>query len=173
VADDDGGNGAQVPGDDEVEAGRRRLEELTRAHGQDDDRALAAAESLAMLHYARQETAEALALMRRVAGARSVVAAADDTAELTRRRMLSTLLTRSGKLDEALVEHEGVVAATLAAFGADSRPALASRYNHAMLLQEMGDTEGAAALFAAVAEEAAHALGPDDVVTRAAAAQVG
>ena len=111
--------------------------------------------------------------MRRVAEGRSVVDGSDGAAELTRRRMLATLLRSNGRLDEALVEHERVVAATVAASGADSRAALASRYNHAMLLQEMGDTEGAGALFAAVAEQAAHTLGPADVVTRAAAAQVG
>jgi hypothetical protein len=158
-----------VATDDEVETARRRLAELDGAHGPEDERAVAAAEGLAMLHYARHEVAEALPLMRRVVGSRRV---ADDAA-LRSRRMLAALLRRSGRYAEALVEHDGVVAATVAASGAESRAALASRYNHAMLLREAGDAAAAAVLLAEVAEHAGRVLGPDDVVARAAADQLG
>jgi hypothetical protein len=56
----------------------------------------------------------------------------------------------------------------VAAAGAESRAALASRYNHAVLLREAGDAGGAQRLFTDVAEQAARVLGPDDIVSRAA-----
>ncbi|MGI5131933.1 hypothetical protein ACQEVB_34375 [Pseudonocardia sp. CA-107938] len=162
---DHGEDSSRVPSNDEVEAARGRWEELTGAHGQDDDRAVAAAEHLALLHYARRETAAALPLMRLVTRARP--------AALGSRRLLSTLLRRSGNYEEALVEHGQVVAATVAESGAESRAALASKYNHAMLLREAGDVDSATRLFTEVAQQATRALGPDDVVTQAARDQAG
>jgi hypothetical protein len=165
AADEDDGARARPPGDAEVAAARQRLDELTSAYGPEDERAVGAAERLAMLHYARQETAEALPLMRRVVGSRP----ASDSAALRSRRMLSTLLHRNGEHAEALVEHDRVVAATVASAGAESRAAVASRYNHAVLLRDAGDAGGAQRLFTEVAEQAARVLGPDDIVARAAA----
>jgi hypothetical protein len=166
AVDEDDGVRPQPPADAELAAARRRLDELTSAYGPEDERVVATVEGLAMRHYARQETAEALPLMRRVVGSRP----AADSAALRSRRMLSTLLQRSGQHAEALVEHDRVVAATVAAAGAESRAALASRHNHAVLLRESGDGGGAQSLFTDVAEQAARVLGPEDIVARAAAA---
>jgi hypothetical protein len=170
VADDGGEARVASPGDEDVEAAGRRLAELADAYGPEDHGAVAAAESLAMLHYARQETAAALPLMRRVVRSGAAV---DAATTLRRRRLLVGLLQRSGEYAEALVEHDRVVAATVAAAGAQPREALASRYNHAVLLRDAGAADRAAALFAEIADQAARAHGPDDVVARAAADRMG